>query len=244
MQYKLSEILGFKENSITIETILDRYFDLCTLSINKFKTDLDEVIKLNNSYTFPSSDFKIAKHFKLLTISTFLICYEITNNDIFTLNCQQLIDNNKFVTPDVFFYAIVMINEILEKIEAKKWNEQFKEIIEKIDTISKIDPKFFQVNLPVLKDFHITNLYFDDEFDIFNPIDDSVETNVSIPKQTIDNLAVKDILQEEIVTNKKIKKTSIKQKNSNNTKSLKRVNQKDKVVKSIKKNKVNDKNKK
>lgn len=210
MQYKLSEVLGFKEDKITIEAALDRYFQLCTLSINKFKTDLDEAIKSNTLYTFPNSDFKIAKNFKLLAISAFLICYEITNNDIFTLNCQQFVDNNKFVTPDVFFYALVMINEILEKIEVNKWSEKFKDLIEKIDVISKIDPKFFQVNLPTLKEFHITNSYFDEEFEVFNPINDSVETNPQVATESIDDLAIEDIIQEELTPVKKSKKTTKK----------------------------------
>lgn len=242
MQYKLSEILGFEEDTITIETVLDRYFDLCNLNINKFKADLDTTIKTNSLYTFPSSDFKIAKNFKLLTISTFLICYEITNNDIFTLNCQQFIDNNKFVTPDVFFYALVMINEILEKIEIKKWNEIFKDLIDKIDAISKIDPKFFQVNLPVLKDFHITSSYFDEEFSVFNPINDSVEINVDVPPEEIDNLATDYIINEEIITPKKtkktIKETSTKKKTPKTSQS-KSTKTKNKISSSTKKNKNN-----
>lgn len=240
MQYKLSEILGFEEDTITIETVLDRYFDLCNLNINKFKADLDATIKSNSLYTFPSSDFKIAKNFKLLTISTFLICYEITNNDIFTLNCQQFIDNNKFVTPDVFFYAIVMINEILEKIEVKKWNGIFKDLIDKIDVISKIDPKFFQVNLPVLKDFHVTSSYFDEEFNIFNPINDSVEISADIPPEAIDNLATDYIINEEIITPKDIKKSSKRtstKKKTPKTNQSKSTKTKNKVSSSTKKTK-------
>lgn len=199
MNYKLTEILGFKDEKVSIEVTLNRYFQLCTLSINGFKEQLDEVIKTNNLYTYPSSNFKIAKNFKLLTISAFLICYEITNNDIFTLNCQQFIDNNKFVTPDVFFYSFVMINEVLERIKNNKWSETFKDLIEKIDAISKVESRFFQVNLPVLKEFHITNNFFDEEFDINNPINDSIEDSNDEP-----------IHKEELVEKQKVKKSTSK----------------------------------
>lgn len=135
-----------------------------------------------------------------------------------------------------------MINEILEKIEVKKWNGIFKDLIDKIDVISKIDPKFFQVNLPVLKDFHVTSSYFDEEFNIFNPINDSVEISADIPPEAIDNLATDYIINEEIITPKDTKKSSKRtstKKKTPKTNQSKSTKTKNKVSNSTKKTKDN-----
>ena len=115
MNYKISELLNLHDNELTIQTALDKYFNLLEYFIKKFRIDLETKKSNNEIYIFPSNDSNIAQNFRLLAITGLLFCYEITNNDILTINCRQFINNEKFVTPDVLFYVIVMLNDILMK---------------------------------------------------------------------------------------------------------------------------------
>lgn len=167
MNYKISELLNLHDNELTIQTALDKYFNLLEYFIKKFRIDLETKKSNNEVYIFPSNDLNIAQNFRLLAITGLLFCYEITNNDILTINCRQFINNEKFVTPDVLFYVIVMLNDILMKSQQTNWSNIFLMLIEEIDKINQLDHSFFQINLESLKELDIESKNkIDDKFDL------------------------------------------------------------------------------
>ena len=115
MNYQLLKILKFTSKKATIQDVLNKYFDLYENILIEFKNDLEISINQNKTFVYPTDNTKLCKNVRMLTIAGFLLCYEITNNDMFTIYAQQFIDNKKLITPDVFFYILVMLNEILSR---------------------------------------------------------------------------------------------------------------------------------
>lgn len=146
MKYQLKKLLSLTEEDFSIHNAIEKYFAYSEILVDKLYNDLNNCVNKNTPYVFPDSNPNFAITLRLLTISGFLLCYEITNNDIFTLNGQQFINNKKFATPDVFFYILIMLNEILEKSNQNKWKENFKNLIGKIDQISQVPINMFEAN--------------------------------------------------------------------------------------------------
>lgn len=156
MNYQLLKILKFTNKKATIQDVLNKYFDLYENILTEFKNDLEISINKNETFIYPTSNTKLCKNVRMLTIAGFLLCYEITNNDMFTIYVQQFIDNKKLITPDVFFYILVVLNEILSRTKNNNWQEKFVELINVIDAISKVNPNNFEADLVALKDLKIT----------------------------------------------------------------------------------------
>lgn len=156
MNYQLLKILKFTSKKATIQDVLNKYFDLYENILIEFKNDLEISINQNKTFVYPTDNTKLCKNVRMLTIAGFLLCYEITNNDMFTIYAQQFIDNKKLITPDVFFYILVMLNEILSRAKNNNWQEKFVELINIIDAISKVNPNNFRADLAALKDLKIT----------------------------------------------------------------------------------------
>ena len=96
-----------------------------------------------------------------------MFCYEITNNDILTINCKQFINNEKLVTPDVLFYVIVMLNDILMKSQQTNWSNIFLMLIEEIDKINQLSDTTFEINLQSLKELNTESKEkIDDKFNL------------------------------------------------------------------------------
>lgn len=151
MKYQLKELLNFENDNFTIHDGLVKYFDFSKIAINRLFDDLTNCKNKGQPYVYPVSNLEFAQNLKLLTYAGFLLCYEITKNDIFTINLQQFIDNNKFVTPDVFFFSFVILNEVLEKSQQNRWHDLFAELIQVVDKISQFDSEIFEANLEELK---------------------------------------------------------------------------------------------
>lgn len=156
MNYQLLKILKFTSKKATIQDVLNKYFDLYENILTEFKNDLEISINKNETFIYPTSNTKLCNNIRMLTIAGFLLCYEITNNDMFTIYTQQFIDNKKLITPDVFFYILVILNEILSRTKNNNWQEKFVELINVIDAISKVNPNNFEADLVALKDLKIT----------------------------------------------------------------------------------------
>lgn len=153
MQYKLTKLLNFnaKEN-ISIKQAIDKYFELYEIALTELKQSLDNAVANNTVFEYPQGNLQLYKEIHSLTIAGFLLCYEITNNDMFTIYCQQFIDNKKLVTPDVFFYIIVVLNEVITKTNQYDWSDKFHRLINEIDVVSNVPSAHFQANLAQLKD--------------------------------------------------------------------------------------------
>lgn len=156
MNYQLLKILKFTSKKTTIQDVLNKYFDLYENILTEFKNDLEISINKNETFIYPTSNTKLYNNIRMLTVAGFLLCYEITNNDIFTIYAQQFIDNKKLITPDVFFYILVVLNEILSRTKNNNWQEKFVELINIIDAISRVNPNNFEADLVALKDLKIT----------------------------------------------------------------------------------------
>lgn len=157
MKYKLKTLLSLEKQDFSIKSAIEKYFLYSKLIIDKMHNDLITKYSERNPYVYPTTDYSFAINLKLLTISGFLLCYEITNNDIFTLNAKNFIDNKKLATPDAFFYVLIMLNELLEKNNQSDWKEQFKDLISTIDEISKVPIGAFDVDLESLANLNIEN---------------------------------------------------------------------------------------
>lgn len=157
MKYKLKTLLSINDQNFSIKMAIGKYFLYSKLIIDKLHDNLSTKYSNKDPYIYPIADYDFAINLKLLTIAGFLLCYEITNNDIFTINAKNFIDNKKIVTPDTFFYILIMINELLEKNNQSEWKDEFKHLISIIDEISKIPVGVFDVNLEELYNLKIEN---------------------------------------------------------------------------------------
>lgn len=167
MNYKIIELLNLHDSELSIQIALDKYFNLLEHFIKRFRIDLETKKSKNETYIYPLNDLNIAQNFRLLAITGFLFCYEITNNDILTINCKQFINNEKLVTPDVLFYVIVMLNDILMKSQQTNWSNIFLMLIEEIDKINQLSDTTFEINLQSLKELNTESKEkIDDKFNL------------------------------------------------------------------------------
>lgn len=167
MNYKIIELLNLHDSELSIQIALDKYFNLLEHFIKRFRIDLETKKSKNETYIYPLNDLNIAQNFRLLAITGLLFCYEITNNDILTINCKQFINNEKLVTPDVLFYVIVMLNDILMKSQQTNWSNIFLMLIEEIDKINQLSDTTFEINLQSLKELNTKSKEkIDDKFNL------------------------------------------------------------------------------
>lgn len=167
MNYKIIELLNLHDSELSIQIALDKYFNLLEHFIKRFRIDLETKKSKNETYIYPLNDLNIAQNFHLLAITGLLFCYEITNNDILTINCKQFINNEKLVTPDVLFYVIVMLNDILMKSQQTNWSNIFLMLIEEIDKINQLSDTTFEINLQSLKELNTESKEkIDDKFNL------------------------------------------------------------------------------
>ena len=167
MNYKIIELLNLHDPELSIQIALDKYFNLLEHFIKRFRIDLETKKSKNETYIYPLNDLNIAQNFRLLAITGLLFCYEITNNDILTINCKQFINNEKLVTPDVLFYVIVMLNDILMKSQQTNWSNIFLMLIEEIDKINQLSDTTFEINLQSLKELNTESKEkIDDKFNL------------------------------------------------------------------------------
>ncbi|MBR2652102.1 hypothetical protein IKD56_01790 [bacterium] len=167
MNYKIIELLNLHDSELSIQIALDKYFNLLEHFIKRFRIDLETKKSKNETYIYPLNDLNIAQNFRLLAITGLLFCYEITNNDILTINCKQFINNEKLVTPDVLFYVIVMLNDILMKSQQTNWSNIFLMLIEEIDKINQLSDTTFEINLQSLKELNTESKEkIDDKFNL------------------------------------------------------------------------------
>ena len=167
MNYKIIELLNLHDSELSIQIALDKYFNLLEHFIKRFRIDLETKKSKNETYIYPLNDLNIAQNFRLLAITGLLFCYEITNNDILTINCKQFINNEKLVTPDVLFYVIVMLNDILMKSQQTNWSNIFLMLIEEIDKINQLSDTTFEINLQSLKELNTeAKEKIDDKFNL------------------------------------------------------------------------------
>lgn len=161
MNYTLPELLGipkaeYETNPLTIKQCLDRYLFLLKHYTFELINDLTVFNAQERLYIFPDSHMELAESVKKMIITGFLIIHEITNSPIVLIQLDDLLKNNRLCTPDVLFYIVPLLNNLLVKMNNHDYDETFSEINERLSVIGTLDNRFFDVNLFNIKMINIS----------------------------------------------------------------------------------------
>lgn len=139
----------------TISNAIDLFFDNYESLISKFEHQLSEFKSKKEIYIFPSSNIEISLQMKLIVIFGFEIIYQITNEKLIKDTIDNFINNKKFVTPDVYFYILSLMNEILVYINYQAKIPQFMVLISLIENISNRYSDTLKVDLEQMNELKV-----------------------------------------------------------------------------------------
>lgn len=151
-------------NSKKIESLLEAveiFFNEYESLISKFDSDLSQIKLKKEIYIFPSSDINFASQMKILTIFGFEIVYQITKEELIKTTIDKFISNKKFVTPDVCFYILTLVNETLMYINYQEKITQFLSLISIVEEISNKYSENLKVDLEKMNDLKIDTTNFE-----------------------------------------------------------------------------------
>ncbi|MDE5617852.1 MAG: hypothetical protein K2I36_03360 [Ureaplasma sp.] len=143
------------KNLETISNAIDLFFDNYESLISKFEHKLSEIKSKRQIYIFPSTDIDISNQMKLIVIFGFEIIYQITNEELIKTTINKFVNNEKFITPDVFFYILSLMNETLIYINYQSKISQFMSLINLIEDISSKYSNTLKVDLEQLDELKI-----------------------------------------------------------------------------------------
>lgn len=151
-------------NSKRIESLLEAveiFFNSYENLISKFSSDLSQFKLKKEIYIFPSSDIDFANQMKILTIFGFEIVYQITKEELIKTTIDKFIFNKKFITPDVCFYILTLVNETLMYINYQGKITQFLSLISVVEEISNKYSDNLKVDLEKMNDLKIDKIKFE-----------------------------------------------------------------------------------
>lgn len=148
-------------NCKKIESISDAvnlFFDNYETLISQFDSELAQFKSKKEIYIFPSSNLDLANKMKILTIYGFEIVYQITNEELIKTTINKFVNNKKFITPDVCFYILSLVNETLMYINHQEKISQFLSIIALVEGISNRYSDTLKVDLEAMNELKIESI--------------------------------------------------------------------------------------
>ena len=175
MKIRLNELLGLQNKEVSIKECVEKFYVLSDKYVSLLVDQLSSYNLKQRLYVYPDNDLSLALSIKKLIIAGFLIVYEFSRSPIVLVQLDLLLKNDKLCTPDVAFFVISLINNILAKKDVHNFDEQINKINQTMGNIANLDQKYFDVNLFNVKTLELNEETIKKDIDI-NP--DEVVKNI------------------------------------------------------------------
>ena len=147
MKFRLNQLLGLDDQNVTIRQCLEKYYELSDKYISELVNQLSSYNVKERLYVYPDNDLSLAMSIKKITIAGFLIVYEFSKSPIVLVQLDLLLKNEKLCTPDVAFFIVSLINNILVKKDVHDFDDKIENINSTMNKIGTLNPRYFDINL-------------------------------------------------------------------------------------------------
>ncbi|WP_353289764.1 hypothetical protein [Ureaplasma ceti] len=158
MTYNLTKLLGIsqpQDGVVTLRDCVNKYVKLLGTYVPELIDELTAFSYQQKLYIFPDTSPELAESIKKLIIAGFLITHEFTGSPIVLVQMEDLLKNNKLCTPDVLFFLVTLLTNLLWRVNLHDWDKELAAINEKMTKVTELNPRYFDVNLFNLKNLEI-----------------------------------------------------------------------------------------